>query len=132
MSKKIYKTARGSKIDMGALRLQNEKVRAVGNMGVNARGDRIDAYGNVIDSANEQLKRRTQRQTNVSDGPVVTSQAAAQAAAAAALLDEDINGPLDEPLAAVVAQTAVEIKEESMSGLAGALARSKKSETKKS
>lgn len=134
MTSKVYKTARGTPVDMGQLRLQNEHVRAVGNMGVNARGDRIDAQGNVIDSANEQLKRRIQRQTNVSDGPVNSSQAAMSAAAAAAdvaALEEDADGPLDEPLVATVTET-VAIKEEPAGGLAGALARSKKSETKKS
>ena len=137
MTKKIYKTAKGVTVDMGQLRLQNEHVRAVGNMGVNARGDRIDAQGNVIDSANQQLQRRIQRQTNVSDGPVYASQQAAKAAQAAAAelarLDEDADGPLDEPLVAAVTET-VAIKEEPAGGLAGALARSKatKTETKKS
>jgi len=70
MTQKIYKTARGKSIDIGSLRLQNENVRAVGNMGVNARGDRIDSKGAVIDSRNKQLQRRIQKQTNVSDGPV--------------------------------------------------------------
>ena len=65
MTQKIYKSARGKQIDVGSLRLQNENVRAVGNMGVNARGDRIDSQGAVIDPKNQQLQRRIQRQTNV-------------------------------------------------------------------
>lgn len=73
MTTKVYKTARGKQVDVGSMRLQNENVRAVGNMGVNARGDRIDAQGNIIDSRNQQLQRRIQRQTNVSDGPVQTN-----------------------------------------------------------
>jgi predicted amidohydrolase len=48
MSKKIYKTAQGKIVDLGALQVQNETVRAVGNMNVNARGDRLDADGNII------------------------------------------------------------------------------------
>ena len=55
---------------MGALRLRNEQVRAVGNMGVNARGDRIDSKGNIIDPKNHQLERRIQRQTNVQELPI--------------------------------------------------------------
>ena len=43
MSRKIYKSAMGKTVDLGALLLQNEQVRAVGNMGVNAAGDRIDS-----------------------------------------------------------------------------------------
>jgi hypothetical protein len=73
MSVKIYSSARGKTVDMGALRLKNEQVRAVGNMGVNARGDRIDSQGNIIDPKNQQLERRIQRQTNVQDIPTHTS-----------------------------------------------------------
>ena len=48
MTKQIYKTAQGKTIDMGKLMIQNEQVRAVGNMKVNARGDTIDGLGKVI------------------------------------------------------------------------------------
>lgn len=43
-----YRTAMGKTIDMSALAARNEKVRAVGNMNVNARGDTIDASGKVV------------------------------------------------------------------------------------
>jgi hypothetical protein len=43
-----YRSAQGKIIDMNALAAKNEKVRAVGNMKVNARGDTIDANGKVI------------------------------------------------------------------------------------
>ena len=80
MTNKVYKTARGKLVDMGSLRLQNENVRAVGNMGVNARGDRIDSEGNIIDPRNQQMQRRIQRQTNVVDCQVYSSSRAAQQA----------------------------------------------------
>ena len=48
MTKNVYKTAQGKMLDMGSLVLQNEHVRAVGNMNVNARGDVIDAEGRVV------------------------------------------------------------------------------------
>ena len=38
---KVYRTANGGKVDLGALILSNENTRAAGNMGVNARGDRL-------------------------------------------------------------------------------------------
>ena len=88
MTTKIYKTARGKTVDFGSMRLQNENVRAVGNMGVNARGDRIDSQGNVIDPKNQQLQRRIQRQSNVSDGPVHSSTRDARAQAAANFVPE--------------------------------------------
>jgi hypothetical protein len=65
MTKKVYRSAQGKTVDMGALLLQNEAVRAVGNMGVNARGDTIDSRNRVIDSKNKQVQRQNRRQTNV-------------------------------------------------------------------
>lgn len=44
----IYRTAQGKPLDMSALSSRNEKVRAVGNMKVNARGDTIDSHGRVL------------------------------------------------------------------------------------
>lgn len=44
----VYRTAQGKTIDMAALAAKNEKTRAVGNMSVNARGDTIDAAGNIV------------------------------------------------------------------------------------
>jgi len=67
MTRKVYKSAMGKTVDLGALLLQNEQVRAVGNMGVNAAGDLIDSGNNIIDRRNRQVQRQYQRQTNVSD-----------------------------------------------------------------
>jgi hypothetical protein len=84
MSKKIYKSAMGKTVDMGSLMLQNEHVRAVGNMGVNARGDVLDSADRVIDQKNRQVQRQYNRQTstNVQDRPLHTSTRAAKAARA--------------------------------------------------
>ena len=73
MTRKIYKTSRGRTIDMGSLLLQNEQVRAVGNMNVNARGDLLDSGNRVIDQKNRQVQRQYKKQTNVSSAPVVAS-----------------------------------------------------------
>lgn len=62
MTSKVYKTAMGKVVDMGALMLQNENVRAVGNMGVNARGDRVDSQNRVIDKKSHQIQRQKKRQ----------------------------------------------------------------------
>ncbi len=45
---KVYRTALGKTVDMSALASKNERVRAVGNMNVNARGDTIDSFGRII------------------------------------------------------------------------------------
>jgi len=46
MSRKV-RTARGMTIDMAALAAKNEKVKAVGNVPMNARGDRLNTDGSV-------------------------------------------------------------------------------------
>lgn len=61
MTKNMYKTANGKLIDMGSLVLQNENVRAVGNMNVNARGDIIDDKNRVISSKPEQVNQQYNR-----------------------------------------------------------------------
>jgi hypothetical protein len=62
MTRKTYKTALGKTVDLGALMLQNEDTRAVGNMKVNARGDEIDDRGRVIRKKTEQVNNQYQRQ----------------------------------------------------------------------
>ena len=74
MTRKVYKSAMGQPIDLGALLLQNEQVRAVGNMNVNARGDTLDSADRVIDQKNRQVQRQYQRTTtNVSSSAPVHS-----------------------------------------------------------
>ena len=50
-----YRTALGKTVDMSVLAAKNEKVRAVGNMKVNARGDTIDSYGKVVVPATKKV-----------------------------------------------------------------------------
>ena len=47
------KTARGSIIDMAALAARHEKTRAVGNVPMNARGDRLNPDGSIKVTAEE-------------------------------------------------------------------------------
>ena len=54
---KVYRTANGGKIDIGSLLLSNENTRAVGNMGTNARGDKINSQNEVIETRNEIMQR---------------------------------------------------------------------------
>jgi hypothetical protein len=53
---KTYKTAQGKILDMDKLRLLHEREIAVGNMNVNARGDVIDQYGNIVKKKNDIIK----------------------------------------------------------------------------
>jgi hypothetical protein len=52
----MQKSAMGKTVDMAAIVTRNEKVRAVGNMGVNARGDVIDSYGRVVQNNTNRVK----------------------------------------------------------------------------
>ena len=53
--------------------LQNEHVRAVGNMNVNARGDRLDSNNQVLETKPRQIQRQNARTTNVSATEVHSS-----------------------------------------------------------
>jgi len=120
MSKKIYKSAMGKTVDMGSLILQNEHVRAVGNMGVNARGDLLDSADRVIDQKNRQVQRQYNRQTrtNVQDRPLHTSTREAKAA----------QEPRVQEVLETVLDTAIEnpVAPANSSGLASAMAKAAK------
>lgn len=60
---KQTRTAKGRIIDMSALAKANEQERAVspGNVKMNARGDRVDSSGNVVQTV--QAKARAQHNT---------------------------------------------------------------------
>ena len=73
MTQKTYRTAQGKVVDLGAMMVQNETVRAVGNMNANARGDIIDNQGRVLATRGEQVNRNLNRQTNANSGPIPTS-----------------------------------------------------------
>jgi hypothetical protein len=94
MTRKTYRSAQGKVVDLGALLLQNENVRAVGNMGVNARGDLVDGWNRPINTRNQQVSKNYNRQiSNVQDEPVQTSMAATAPAKAAKSKKEKIVAP---------------------------------------
>ena len=123
MTQKVYKTARGKLVDIGSMRIQNEHVRAVGNMKVNARGDKIDSKGNVIDPINQQLQRRIERQSNVSEGPVHASLRAAQAPIAPDPTAR--RAPVAPPVDDTPIVPVVTLEPGTEGGLAAAIAKSK-------
>ena len=69
MAKRVYRTSQGKSIDLGALQLQNETVRAVGNMGVNARGDVVNPQNVTVETKNQKVGRQYKKQVrnNVTD-----------------------------------------------------------------
>lgn len=126
MTRKTYRSAQGKVVDLGALQLQNEGVRAVGNMNVNARGDTIGSDNTVIDQRNRRVQRQYQKQTNVSDlPPAMSNRSVRQEQAKIAELEEEEVFADDPALAeeeTVSMPTKLEIPK---GGLAAAIARSK-------
>jgi len=68
--KKMYRTMQGRMIDIEKLRAANESVQAVGNMGVNARGDVLGAGGKVVTPKETIIKKYYEQPKGmVSDTP---------------------------------------------------------------
>jgi hypothetical protein len=132
MTKRVYKTAQGQLIDIGAIILQNETVRAVGNMNVNARGDLLDANNRVIDQKNQQVSRQHRKLSQASTGtvstqPLHTSTVSARQSRAVAPVPE-----LEPDQIAELVAIELEAGEPppALTGLASAIAKSKTSNTK--
>ena len=53
MSRRIYKTMQGREVDMDSLLQKNEKITAVGNVRMNARGDELGSGGKVLRTREE-------------------------------------------------------------------------------
>tara|TARA_B100000085_G_scaffold264980_1_gene272357 strand:- start:1156 stop:1572 length:417 start_codon:yes stop_codon:yes gene_type:complete len=62
---KTYRTASGKNVDFGALLLANETAPAIGNMNVNARGDEIDAEGNITKSREDIMREYNELNTMI-------------------------------------------------------------------
>ena len=130
MTSRTYRTAQGKTVDLGQLILQNENVRAVGNMNVNARGDRLDSSNRVIDSKNQQVQRQHQRQiaTNVSDRTVHTSNVHARKAkmtAQESAVDSTDTTPVDTTPVDTTPVDTTPVDTTPKGGLAAAIARSR-------
>ena len=131
MKQKTYRTAQGRVVDLGAMIAQNETVRAVGNMNVNARGDIIDNQGRVLSTRGEQVNRNLNRQTNANSGPVPSSNRGPQQSRPARLSESEqleLDRTQREAKRDAVARgEAVELKGDAPTqGLAAAMARAEK------
>jgi len=69
MTNRVYTTANGRAIDFGALQLRNEETKAVGNMGINARGDKVEKK-RVTQTRSQMVQERRKRESIMMDtGP---------------------------------------------------------------
>ena len=139
---KTYRTAKGKNVDLGSILNQNETVRAVGNMNVNARGDLVDSQNKTIERKNKQVQKQYRKQigNTVTDDVVYSSKRAAQAAqnaldiaqeyAAKALVSSKpvkVEETVDVAPPAPVVDPAIEAIEEPQAkgGLAAAIAKAR-------
>jgi hypothetical protein len=122
MTRKLYQTAQGKQIDLGALLLKNENVRAVGNMNVNARGDLIDSQNKPIDTRNKQLAKQYKKQvTNVQADAVYSSSKQPR-------VEKDIPTPpedFEDNFVKSLDEDAADAPAAPAAGLAGAIARAR-------
>lgn len=125
MTSKVYRTAQGKIVDLGALQAQNEHVRAVGNMQVNARGDKIDANGRVISTRAQQVNRNLDRTTTVDPEPVPRAKTEAEMATMRAMQEEKIEKARAKRQAMREQGVAPPV-EQPAAGLAAAMARANK------
>lgn len=71
---KKYRTSRGQVVDYGAMLNNNERVPAIGNMNVNARGDEIAPDGTIIKTRDQIMREYHNLSTMVpSDGDIPES-----------------------------------------------------------
>jgi len=122
MTRRTYRTAQGKIVDLGALQLKNENIRAVGNMSVNSRGDLLDSHNRPIDSRNQQVAKQYRKQvTNVQDDAVISGKKQPSA------MDDIVAAPVEkQKTQATTAQSPVTPEaEDSSGGLAAAIARAR-------
>lgn len=124
MTNRVYRSAQGKQVDMGALALKNEYERAVGNMNVNARGDVIDGWNNPVDPKTQQAQRYHRQTSKLSNEPVTSTVPAPQpvktkkpkpAKVDIPATPEDFDDEFEKPV----------IEDTTTSGLAGAIARAR-------
>ena len=131
MTNKIYKSAQGKSVDLGTIMLQNEHVRAVGNMNVNARGDIVDSSNKVIETKSRQVQKQNNQRTVAAPTTVHTSTRAAKRAQTAestsmATTDTLVQDIIfDIPVDSIVSAPAPVADMPITGGLAAAIARSK-------
>ena len=122
-----HRTMRGKAVNMDTLRIQNEKVIALGNMNVNAGGDELGPGGVVVRDRNQRIREENALHTMVpTKAPVIknleelnqktAAASAAQIEADAAekiLADAEASADIEKPkggLAASLAETPTKKK----------------------
>lgn len=87
----IYKSAMGKTVDMGRLTAVNERVRAVGNGKMNARGDIIDSQGRVVKPATSKVNEIYSRTVTNRSAVPQKAQSVQQAPTKQVITDADLS-----------------------------------------
>jgi hypothetical protein len=85
MTNKVYRSANGKQVDLGALILKNEGVTAVGNLNSKAKKEKLTEQ---LPQPQRQIVSQPSRSSNVGNPEVATSNKAAKRAAELRLLEE--------------------------------------------
>lgn len=130
MTRKIYRTAQGRSVDLGALQLKNEHVRAVGNMKVNARGDKIDSNNRPIETRNQQVSRQYRRQvSNTNNEPISATAADVRIPAAPEDFEDNFQRPVQNKKVEVQVESKIDPEPKAAEaqghGLAAAIAKAR-------
>ncbi len=127
--KRIYTTAQGKQVDIESLRVANEESIAVGNMKVNARGDKLGAGGKVTETRNQTQDQYYKLNTPmpIEIAQEEQEQIVRQQVRSGARMSQ--GAPMPEPGPAPVVETAPEVvvpttPEDPVPGLRGSLAAS--------
>lgn len=113
MVKRHYRTSRGQTIDFEAMRLANERVPAIGNMNVNARGDEIKSDGTILKSREDIMKEYYKINTQVpTDSDVPESSAIKAKPDIVEQQVDELEGDLAKDVAASYLQDEVEVKKD--------------------
>jgi len=107
---KMHRTSKGQMIDMDALRLASEKSTAVGNMGVNGRGDKL-ARGGRVDEPVEKQTRAYHRQNPKTKPKQISIKEDVSATEDVELEDIKQNMPKEKPKAKTKKKTISKSKE---------------------
>jgi len=121
-----YNTGSGREVDMDALILKHEHVRAVGNMNVDAAGNVLDSNNATIATRTQQVNKHYAKQVNKKAHhiPVVSSKKAALEQEELAKA-EILNGFDDVKLVEKAAPKISKQDVENTGGLAGAIAKAR-------
>jgi hypothetical protein len=110
---RTVRTARGRQIDMAALATKHETTKAVGNVLMNARGDRINADGTIRYTA-EQIARADQnskqppQQTAISDPKPLMQKTTTTVQTPVVEVEEVLNMVEEEPVVEPIVELAPE------------------------